>query len=98
MDLVKFMRMEMSDQVDNKEIHISGAPACPGIVIGNTSLYQRVRPHISDTQINDDEAEDHIHKFYEALDIAEDELQALLENADLEDSADLIQTQIAILN
>lgn len=87
----------MSDQVDQKETYISGAPACPDIVIGNTSLYQRLRPHISDTQIADDEVEDHIQKFYEALDIVEEELQALLENADLEDLVDLIQMQIAIL-
>ncbi|MDZ7658660.1 MAG: phosphoenolpyruvate--protein phosphotransferase [Fodinibius sp.] len=83
--------------MDNKEIYISGAPACPGIVIGNTSLYQRVRPHISDTQIADDEVEDHIHKFYEALDIAEEELRALSDNTDLKASTDLIQMQIAIL-
>lgn len=89
--------MEMSNQLDNKEKFISGAPACPGIVIGNTSLYQRVRPNVSDTQITDDEAEDHIHKFYEALDVAEEELQVLLGNSELEESADLIQTQIAIL-
>ncbi|WP_445666669.1 phosphoenolpyruvate--protein phosphotransferase [Fodinibius sp. AD559] len=87
----------MSDQVDHKERYISGAPACPGIVIGNASLYQRVRPHISDTQIADDEVEDHIHKFYEALDIAEDELEILLKNTDMEDLSDLIQMQIAIL-
>ncbi|WP_176466322.1 phosphoenolpyruvate--protein phosphotransferase [Aliifodinibius salipaludis] len=87
----------MSNQLDKKEIFISGAPACPGIVIGDTSLYQRVRPNVSDTQIADDEAEDHIHKFYEALDVAEEELQVLLGNSELEESADLIQTQIAIL-
>ena len=97
MDLVKFMRMKMSDQVDHKEMYISGAPACPGIVIGNTSLFQRVRPHITDTQIADDEAEDHIRKFYEAIDIAEEELEELLENTDLKASTDLIQMQIAIL-
>ncbi len=78
-------------------MYITGAPACPGIVIGNTSLYQRARPHISDTQITDDETEDHIHKFYEALDIAEEELEALLDNTDIEDLADLIEMQIAIL-
>ncbi len=78
-------------------MYITGAPACPGIVIGNTSLYQRARPHVSDTQITDDETEVHIHKFYEALDIAEEELEALLENTDMEDLADLIEMQIAIL-
>lgn len=87
----------MSDQVDNKEMHISGAAACPGIVIGNTSLYQRVRPNISDTQISDDEAEEHIRRFYEALDAAEEELRMLLENPDLEDTTPFIQMQIAIL-
>lgn len=87
----------MSDQVDNKEMHISGAAACPGIVIGNTSLYQRVRPNISDTQISDDEAEEHIRRFYEALGAAEEELRMLLENPDLEDTTPFIQTQIAIL-
>jgi len=90
--------MVMSDEVNSTEKYISGAPACPGIVIGNTSLYQRVRPRVSDTQIADNETEDHICKFYEALDIAEEELQALLENADLKESSDLIQMQIAILN
>jgi len=98
MDSVKFMRMVMSDEVNSTEKYISGAPACPGIVIGNTSLYQRVRPRVSDTQIADNETEDHICKFYEVLDIAEEELQALLENADLKESSDLIQMQIAILN
>ena len=98
MDLVKFMRMEMSDQENNKERYISGAPACPGIVIGNTSLYKRVRPPVSDSQISNEETEDHIRKFYEALDIAEEELQALLQNTDLKASSDLIQMQIAILN
>jgi len=88
----------MSDEVNSTEKYISGAPACPGIVIGNTSLYQRVRPRVSDTQIADNETEDHICKFYEVLDIAEEELQALLENADLKESSDLIQMQIAILN
>ncbi len=88
----------MSDEVNSAEKYISGAPACPGIVIGNTSLYQRVRPRVSDTQIADNETEDHICKFYEVLDIAEEELQALLENADLKESSDLIQMQIAILN
>ena len=97
MVLVKFMRMKMNDQVDHKEMHISGAPACPGIVIGNTSLYRRERPQISDTQIADDEADEHIGKFYEALDVAEEELRALLENTDLKASADLIEMQIAIL-
>jgi phosphotransferase system enzyme I (PtsI) len=89
--------MKMNDQVDHKEMHISGAPACPGIVIGNTSLYRRERPQISDTQIADDEADEHIGKFYEALDVAEEELRALLENTDLKASADLIEMQIAIL-
>ena len=78
-------------------MHISGAAACPGIVIGNTSLYQRVRPNISDTQISDDEAEEHIRRFYEALDAAEEELRMLLENPDLEDTTPFIQMQIAIL-
>ncbi len=78
-------------------MHISGAAACPGIVIGNTSLYQRVRPNISDTQISDDEAEEHIRRFYEALGAAEEELRMLLENPDLEDTTPFIQTQIAIL-
>lgn len=87
----------MSNQLDSKEVFISGAPACPGIVIGNTGLYQRVRPNVSDTQIADGEAGDHIHKFYEALDVAEEELRVLLGNSELEESADLIQTQIAIL-
>jgi phosphotransferase system enzyme I (PtsI) len=90
--------MEMSDQENNKERYISGAPACPGIVIGNTSLYKRVRPPVSDSQISNEETEDHIRKFYEALDIAEEELQALLQNTDLKASSDLIQMQIAILN
>lgn len=87
----------MSNQSDSSELYISGAPACPGIVIGNTSLYQRVRPDVSDAQISDDEAEEHINRFYEALDIAEEELQLLLENTELEDTTTLIQTQIAIL-
>ena len=97
MGLAKFMRMVMSKQENNKEKYISGAPACPGIVIGNTSLYQRVRPQISDRQIGDDETEDHIQKFYEALDIAEEELRVLLENTELNALAELIQLQIAIL-
>lgn len=87
----------MSDQADYNELHISGAPACPGIVIGNTSIYQRVRPAVSDAQISDDEAEEHIQRFYDALDVAEKELQLLLEKTDFEDTTDLIQMQIAIL-
>lgn len=88
----------MNDQENSNERYISGAPACPGIVIGGTSLYQRMRPNVSETQISEDETEDHICKFYEALNIAEEELQAFFKNADLQASADLIQMQIAILN
>ncbi|MEL7835176.1 phosphoenolpyruvate--protein phosphotransferase [Fodinibius sp. Rm-B-1B1-1] len=88
----------MSEQTLNNEVLISGAPACPGIVIGKTSLYERERPAVSDENISSDEVQKHLDKFRDALEIAEEELKALQSCADVEEPATLIQMQIAILH
>lgn len=88
----------MSEQILNNEVFISGAPACPGIVIGKTSLYERGRPTVSDENISVDEVQKHLDKFRDALEIAEEELKALQSCADVEEPATLIRMQIAILH
>ena len=88
----------MSKQTQNSEDFILGAPACPGIVIGQTSLYERGRPTISDEKIASDEVRKHIEKFHSALEIAEEELRALEDCSDVQEPAVLIQMQIAILH
>ncbi len=88
----------MSELTEHKEVHIKGAPACPGIVIGHTSLYKRERPTVSDMTIADDEVPNHIQEFDDALEKAKEELHMLSENTDDEATNKLIQTQLAILS
>lgn len=89
--------MKMSEQLESKEIYILGAPACPGIVIGKTSLYKRERPSISDARISDDQLQAHVDKFDQTLRTAEKELRELLDNTDEKETENLIQMQITIL-
>ncbi|MGM0545463.1 MAG: phosphoenolpyruvate--protein phosphotransferase [Bacteroidota bacterium] len=88
----------MSELAEHKEVHISGAPACPGVVIGHTSLYKRERPAVSETSIADDQVQNHIKKLDEALEKAKKELETLSDNTQDEATNMLIQTQLAILN
>lgn len=87
----------MSSEVENNEVHLSGAPGSPGIVIGTTSLYKRVRPAVSDANISDRQVQAHLDRFDYALEAAEKELHELLDATDQQETVELIQTQIAIL-
>jgi phosphoenolpyruvate-protein kinase (PTS system EI component) len=89
--------MKMNSEPTNNEVHLSGAPGSPGIVIGTTSLYKRVRPAVSDANIPDRKVQTHLDRFDYALEAAEKELHELLEATDEQETGELIQTQIAIL-
>lgn len=75
---------------------LSGAPGCSGIVIGATSVYRRKRPKISNVNIDDDQVQQQIERFQQALEKAEQELKRLSENQ-YDESAKLIRTQIEML-
>lgn len=88
----------MSNNDDIKEFALSGSPGCPGIVIGKTSIYQRSLPRVSDRQVDDDRIQQHIDKFQEARQKAKKELQKLRDGSEDENAAELVRTQIEMLN
>lgn len=87
----------MNSQIESEEIFLSGAPACPGIVIGKVSRYKRNKPIVSSTQLDDNSVHQHIDRFREAIEIAEEELNSLLDGSHDEDAEQLVRAQIAML-
>ena len=90
------MKTKMSNSTDKNEVALSGAPGCPGIVIGKTSLYHRRRPTVSNVEIDEGQVKYHIDQFYEALKTARLELDEL-QDKNKGESAALIRTQIEML-
>ncbi len=93
----RFTKAKMNNPVESEEISLSGAPACPGIAIGSISLYQRSRPQVSNRKVDDNSVEQHVNRFCEALEVAESELNDLMEGPHDKDAEDLILAQIAML-
>lgn len=88
----------MNNRTDAGEILLSGVSAAPGIVMGTVELYERQHPAVSVQKINDEEVEQHLKQFNEALSHAEQELNSLLKGQQNEDVAELLQAQIAMIN
>lgn len=87
----------MNNELEHTEQVLSGTPGSPGIAIGNSSLYQRQRPHISDRELPDDKTQRHVERFHEARDKAEQELNKMLDSQNDGSAAELIRTQIEML-
>jgi phosphotransferase system enzyme I (PtsI) len=87
----------MNSEIDTNEISLTGLPGSPGIVIGKASLYKRRRPVISNTSIQDDHIDQQIEEFHQARNLAEQELERLLDNQSDESALELIHTQIEML-
>lgn len=87
----------MSDTIEKDEISLTGAPGCPGIAIGKTSLYQRSRPSVSKRKIDDGSVSKQVDYFRKALEIAETELNGLLRASNDNSANELIEAQIAML-
>jgi phosphotransferase system enzyme I (PtsI) len=88
----------MSNKKEIKEFYLSGSPGCPGIVIGNTSKYQRKRPNVSDRQVEDDHVQQHVEKFREARQEAKKELKKLWKDSKDDNASELVRTQIEMLD
>lgn len=81
-----------------EELTLSGVAAAPGIALGNARLHKRHRPAVSGHQIADVDIEQHIHRFNQALTVAAQELQELIEGQDDEEVIELLQAQVAMIN
>lgn len=95
--MAKFTKTKMSNTTDRDEILLSGAPGCPGVVIGRASLYQRSQPTVSNNQVDDELVQQHFQRFCEALNTSQQELKNMLDTSPDDSSKDLIQAQIAML-
>lgn len=93
----RFTKTKMNNQIESEEISLSGAPACPGIAIGRISQYERSKPTVSKTELDDSSVQQHVDYFREALEVAENELNDLLDGPHDESAEELILAQIAML-
>ena len=88
----------MNNGTQADERLLSGVSAAPGIAIGEADIYKRRHPAVSVRKIKDGEVDRHLKQFDEALTVAEQELNDLLEGQQNEDAAELLQAQIAMVN
>ena len=91
------IKTKMNSKSHNSEFAISGLPGSPGVVIGQTSIYRRNRPIVTNARIDKNGVEKQLTDFHQARETAEKELKKMLK-AQSEDSAEeLIQTQIEMI-
>lgn len=84
-------------ETDHSEKVLNGAIGCPGIVMGQSSIYKRRKPTVSSNRVADDGIPHQVAQFHRARKKAKKELNHLLATKPDEDSVALINTQIEML-
>lgn len=88
---------KMDRKTKSNEILLSGVSGSPGIVIGRASIYERRRPSISLSPVDDAQVQRQLKEFQKALDKAEKELMQILNKQEDESASELVRTQIEML-
>lgn len=91
------MMRSNNKKTGHNEKVLSGAIGCPGIVMGQTSIYRRRKPTVSSSRVADDGIPHQVAQFHRARKKAKKELKRLLGTEPDAESTDLIHTQIEML-
>lgn len=88
---------KMDREAKSNETFLTGASGSPGIVMGRASIYERRRPSISLSPVEDTQIQEQLDEFQRALATAERELKEILDNQEDQSTAELVYTQIEML-